>query len=81
MENNIKEQIKTVTTPGVVLLFEGKLVKVVGTGEGKTIHMQVISDEDKDKCPHCGKPIPTELAFLEHSPMFQGGAKPVLTIE
>ena len=56
------------------IIYNGKLCDLMGYGEGKTIHLRVIRNEDKDKCPYCDKPIPTDYSVLEHSPNFQSGA-------
>lgn len=55
------------------VVYNGVLCDINGYGEGKTIHLKVIRDEDKNECPHCHKPIDTEISILEHSPNFQNG--------
>lgn len=57
--------------------FDGKLVEEVG---GAVVFLNVIKDEDKDKCPHCGKPIPTEIVSVTTSPNHLSKAKPILLI-
>jgi hypothetical protein len=69
--------MKTITSPSTLLLWQGKVVEVVGIAEGKMIIMNVLEDRQKDKCPHCGEPIPTEVSALEHSPHFQESAEAI----
>lgn len=73
--------MKKIIKPSTVLYFRGKLVEVVGISVGKVIHMEVLSDADKNKCPHCHAPIKTEWSFIEDSPFFQDEAEPVTTLE
>lgn len=49
-------------------LFNRKLVEEVGRAYSPVVFLQVLKDEDKDKCPHCGKPIPTEIVSVVSSP-------------
>lgn len=60
---------------GLPVFYGGKLCKIVGIAEGKTILLVVLEDKYKDKCPNCGSPIHTEYSLLEHSPLFQNGIK------
>lgn len=52
-------------------LFNRKLVEEIGGAQDPVVFLQVIKDEDKDKCPHCGKPIPTEIVSVVSSPNHQ----------
>lgn len=49
-------------------LWKGKLVENVGGAYSPVVFLQVIKDQDKDKCPHCGKPIDTEIVSVVSSP-------------
>jgi hypothetical protein len=60
--------MKTVNEPGIIMRWNGELVKVVSIAEGKTIHMQSLERPFK------------EFYCLEHSPNFQEGAEPVETL-
>ena len=48
--------------------FNGKLVEEVGGAYSPVVFLQVLKDEDKNKCPHCDKPIPTEIVSVVSSP-------------
>ena len=61
-------------------LFDGKLVEEVGSAYEHVVFLQVIKDEDKDKCPHCYKPIPTEIVSVVSSPNHRAKAKPIETL-
>lgn len=47
--------------------FDGKLVEEVGGAYEPVVFLKVLNDEDKDKCPHCGKPVPTEIVSVVSS--------------
>lgn len=51
--------------------FNGKLVEEVGIAYDPVVFLNVLKDEDKNKCPHCGKPIPTEIVSVVSSPNHQ----------
>ena len=51
--------------------FDGKLVEEVGGVYNHAIFLKVLKDEDKDRCPHCSKPIPTEIVSVVSSPNHQ----------
>ncbi|MDP3726297.1 MAG: hypothetical protein Q8R36_03820 [bacterium] len=51
--------------------FNGKLVEEVGGAYSPVVFLRVINDNDKDTCPHCGKPIPTEIISVISSPNHQ----------
>ena len=61
--------------------FNGKLVEEVGGAYSEVVFLNVLKDEDKDKCPHCGKPIPTEIVSVVSSPNHQGGVEVVEPIK
>jgi hypothetical protein len=67
--------MKRVSEPGAFLVFDGRLARVVGIAEGRTIHMQFV---EEDPCPACGHQPGADV--LEHSPLFQKGAEAVPTI-
>lgn len=48
-------------------LYNGKLVEEIGGAYEPVVFLNVIKDEDKDKCPHCDKPIPTEIVSVVSS--------------
>lgn len=51
--------------------FNGKLVEEVGGAYEPVVFLKVLNDEDKDTCPYCGKPIPTEIVSVVSSPNHQ----------
>ncbi len=51
--------------------YDGKLVEEVGGAYDHVVFLKVLNDEDKDKCPHCGKPVPTEIVSVISSPNHQ----------
>ncbi len=55
--------------------FDGKLVEEVGGAYEPVVFLNVLKDEDRDKCPHCGKPIPTEIVSVISSPNHQSKVK------
>ena len=57
--------------------FNGKLVEEVGGAYSPVVFLNVLKDEDKDTCPHCGKPIPTEIVSVIESPNHKNGTKEV----
>lgn len=63
-----------------IYTFDNKLVEEVGGAYQSVVFLNVLKDEDKDKCPHCGKPIPTEMTVVIDSPNYKVNAKPVQTI-
>ena len=58
-------------------IFNGKLVEEVGGAYSEVVFLNVLKDEDKDKCPHCGKPIPTEIVSVISSPNHQAAVDQV----
>lgn len=67
--------MKRITQPGTILVFDGKLARVVGIGEGKSLHLEFIGEEPCGTCGH----QPGDV-LLEHAPLFQNGAHAVLTV-
>ena len=61
---------------GALLKWEGQEVKVVGIAEGKTIIMEPVGARP---CNGCG--YTEQYHILEHSPLFQENAEPILTLE
>ncbi len=55
--------------------FDGKLVEEVGGASSPVVFLKVLNDEDKDRCPHCGKPVPTEIVSVVNSPNHQSVVK------
>lgn len=49
-------------------IFDGKLVEDVGGAFDEVVFLQVLKDDDKDKCPHCNGPIPTKIVSVVSSP-------------
>jgi hypothetical protein len=64
-----------------IYTFDGKLVEEVGGAYSRVVFLNVLKDEDKDKCPHCGKPIPTEIVSVVSSPNHEQKARPVETLK
>jgi hypothetical protein len=58
-------------------LFNNKLVEEIGGTYDPVVFLNVLKDEDKNKCPHCGKPIPTEIVSVVSSRNHQAGVKQV----
>lgn len=67
--------MKRVDEPDTILLYDGKLARVVGIAEGRTIILQFL---DEQPCPTCGSE--PRMHALEHSPMFQDHVQPVPTL-
>ena len=51
--------------------FDGKLVEEVASAYEPVVFLKLLNDEDKDKCPHCNKPIPTQIVSVVSSPNHQ----------
>lgn len=58
--------------------FEGRMVKVIGIAEGKTIIMKPLPTDTPRHSAVFEDNIPIHV--LEHSSQFQQGAKPIPTI-
>ncbi len=63
-----------------IFKFNGKLVEEIAHFSSKAIELRVLRDEDKDKCPHCQKPVDTIFTIVEDSPNFRNLAKAVDTL-
>lgn len=63
-----------------IYTFDGKLVEEVGGAYEQVVFLNVLKDEDKNKCPHCGEPIPTEIVSVVNSLNHQSLAKPIETL-
>ena len=49
-----------------ILKYNKKLVEEVGHTRGeKVVFLKYVKEEDKEKCPHCSKPIDTEISIVE----------------
>jgi hypothetical protein len=68
--------VKRVAGPGAIVLFEGKLARVVSVAEGRTVELELL---DETPCSHCGSGSRRHL--LEHSPLFQHHVRAVETVE
>lgn len=65
--------------PGDYLLWEGELVKVIGSSDSdRVVYMEYI---DKPKCQNCGEPYDEQFSAIESSPLFQRNAEPINTIK
>ena len=64
---------------GDTILWEGKLAKVIGLADRPTVIIEMIADK---LCPHCKGSLGKEqFSVVISSPLFQGGAKPVQTLD
>lgn len=63
-----------------IYTFNGKLVEEIGGAYDPVVFLNVLKDEDKNKCPHCGKPIPTKIVSVVNSPHHKEKAKPIETL-
>lgn len=61
---------------GKVVLYEGKLARIVGVGEGRTVHMRFV---EEPPCPTYGHQPGADV--LTHSPLFQSNVQPAPTLE
>lgn len=55
--------------PGDVVEVGRRLGRVISTGEGKNVNVEIL--EDRDRCPYCKGELKTRWSALEHSPLFQ----------
>ncbi len=51
---------------GQIIKHNGRLCEVVGYTTDKNVFLKVLFEQDKDKCPHCGKPVETEISEVEN---------------
>jgi hypothetical protein len=64
-----------------IFTYYGRLVEEIGRVEReRVLFLQPIRESDKKLCPHCGKPVPTEIIVVEDSLDFQHNALPVETL-
>ena len=69
-------------TGGEIIYYKEKLAEIIGyspRGE-KCVIIQPLTDEGKDKCPHCAKPLPTQHHVNEGCLNWQNDVKPVNTL-
>lgn len=59
-----------------VVLYEGRLARIYGVSEGRTVHMWFVEEE---RCMTCGHRPGADL--LTHSRLFQNGVQPAPTLE
>lgn len=60
--------------------YDNKLVEEIGKALSPVVFLNVLKDDDKDKCPHCNKPIPTEYTVVVDSPNYRSMAKKIETL-
>ena len=48
-----------------ILKYKGKLVEEIARTCSPTVELRILRDEDKEKCPHCDKPIETIINIVE----------------
>lgn len=58
-----------------IVEIKGSLGRVISIGEGKNVTIEILEDNGKDKCPHCGGVLKTQWDALERSPLFQESVK------
>ena len=65
-----------------ILQYNNKLVEEVGhTRAGNSVvFLKYIKEEDKEKCPHCGKPIDSEISIVEGCRNWNESVKSVDTL-
>ena len=64
-----------------IFRYNGKLAKETSFTEGnKVVFFRYLEDEDKEKCPHCNKPLDTELSIVEGCPNWDDDVEAVETI-
>jgi hypothetical protein len=65
-----------------IFKYKDKLVEEVGTTTNeKVIYFKYLKDEDKQKCPHCCKPLDTELNIVENCLNYLSEVKLVDTVD
>jgi len=66
-----------------IFKFGGKLVEEMGhTLRGDSVvFMRYIKEEDKEKCPHCGKPIDKEISIVEGCRNWNNAVEKVETLK
>ena len=67
---------------GEIILYNNLLAEIVGykPSGSKSIIIEPLTDEGKDKCPHCSKPIPTRFHVIEGCLNWKEDVKPVKTL-
>ena len=56
---------------GDIITWHGSVARVISTGDGKFVGIEVLEDGQKDKCPNCGVPLKTQFDVIESSPLCQ----------
>lgn len=52
-----------------ILRYNGKLVEEISSVENKkVVWLRYLKEDDKEKCPHCGKPLETTIDIVENCP-------------
>ena len=61
--------------------YKGKLVEEVSKTTGLNVsYFKYLKDEDKDKCPHCNKPLDIEKNIVENCLNWQTEVEEVDTV-
>ena len=64
-----------------ILKYKGKLVEETSyVNNEKVVFLRYIREEDMDKCPHCGKPINSEISIVEDCPNWKENIDGVETL-
>lgn len=59
--------------------WKGKMAKVIGIAESKTIIFEML---ESNKCPKCGEDLGVnQISMIPTSPLFQENAEPIQTFE
>ena len=64
-----------------ILKYKGFLIEETGYGTGTTVFFKYLKDEDKEKCPHCNKPLNTEFNIMKDSPNWDNDITKVDTLD
>lgn len=64
-----------------ILKYKNKLVEEIAhTEREKVVILKYLREEDKDKCPHCDKPIDREIIIIEGCRNWETDIKGVETL-
>lgn len=64
-----------------IFKYKNKLVEEVSyVSNEKVVFLKYIKEEDKEKCPHCQKPLDTTIDIVENCLNWKEDVKPVDTL-
>ena len=63
-----------------IFTYNQKLVEETSYATGKVVFFKYIKEEEKERCPHCDKPIEIEMSIVEDCLNWKEQVKAVKTL-